>query len=385
MWQCAKCFGLERGVTDENEAMALILRERPDWKVRNERNTSFAKAQAEQMETFEMCSSKRKARTLTRRALDKVFAPVVHLITRKLRQLQNREELIGERKKLVDRLAVCADPVEMEKLLEEIEEMEAKVEAASKPLGFAGVQSEEERARWQMAAMYSDSWVVCKDSKGREMGGFTTFYLCRRQWAHVDGKDQEKNKCYSLILNKRWDIAGDDPLAANRWYCPLCTGKYHYGWGVLVEILVGTTVYYCLADAPPPDAEDLRAMIMEEQYCSPALPDGAATAGRPGSSAESPGCVATAGRPAATTPEELYNMIPVVYPRSMGLFEQATRADCAKSSADPWGCYKIKQEAYDFLLSLPRWPWDQLWTFATGEKWELAPKKSGKKSKKDRK
>ena len=58
---------------------------------------------------------------------------------------------------------------------------------------------------------------------------------------------------------------------------------------------------------------------------------------------------------------------------------KATPGDCANRGADPWGCYKIKEEAYDFLLTLPRWPWDQIWTFTTGEKWEMKPKEPKKK------
>ena len=155
--RCWICVSKSLQGASEAASRAWIVQNQPGAARREERNASFQHNQQNVMESFEMCSTKKKARVLTRKALNKVFAPVVHLIACKLRQLQDRGELLGERKALVERLRGTSDPQEMELVLTAIEDMEAKLAGTTEGLAFAHVQDEEEKARWRMAAMYSDS------------------------------------------------------------------------------------------------------------------------------------------------------------------------------------------------------------------------------------
>ena len=127
----------------------------------------------------------------------------------------------------------------------------------------------------------------------------------------------------------------------------MCTGKYRFGWGVVVQLMLENQCTYFLADAPPPDHEDLRCLAVEERF----------------------------GRQ-AKSPEELYRLLPTVYPQVNQVIRKARPEEVQTRPAD--GVFKIEAKAD--LFNAPRWPWDQIWSLATGEQWELQPKpkKKGK-------
>jgi hypothetical protein len=360
VFECASCFGRRRDIADPAVAQATIMKERPDWQAKGARRAEFEKAQNEVQETFDFLDTKKKVRTLARKALCKVFAPAVTVIARKLRQIEKRHLLMDERRDLVNRLERATSPLEMTALLDEIERIEQEVEKASAPLAFAKITDPFERARWLLAAQYSDTWTECKTKAGKVVAGFVTFYVCRRDYGY---EDQDRNgytfrsRCNSLIVNKRWDLTNPDPLAAGqRWMCPRCGGRYRFGWGVIVQVMTESKTYFLAADAPPPDQEDVRAGLIEEKY---------------GEKAESA--------------EELYQLIPTVYPQEApGFLRPAKPSDLQDSSSSANGVYVL--EDMPALDALPRWPWHQIWSFATGEEWakeELEPPKpkTGKKKK----
>ena len=208
-FECAQCYG-KRLNLDPSEALRKLLEARPDWKAKEDRRTAFAAEQANVMMTFQGLDSKKKAREVTRKALCKVFAPMMSIIARKLRQIMKRHEFMDERAALVQRLEQATDPSVMRTILDELERIEEAVEKASEPLAFSHVTDPFEKARWLLAAQYSDSWTEIRSKSGRVCAGFVTFYVCMRDWGYGE-------RCYSLIVNKRWDLLHkDDPLQAGQ-------------------------------------------------------------------------------------------------------------------------------------------------------------------------
>ena len=96
----------------------------------------------------------------------------------------------------------------------------------------------------------------------------------------------------------------DDPLlSGQRWYCPICEGKYKTRFGMVVELRdLDRTVYHALADCCDPDDRDLKALVLEDddRYKD------------------------------AKTPEDLYSMIPSVHPTEGQFIRKATPADFCK-------------------------------------------------------
>jgi hypothetical protein len=208
-WECPACWSRRHNMP-ENEGLKALLMARPDWREKQSRREAFSEAQKNILESVDGIDSKKRARTLTRKALCKVFAPMMSIIARKLRQISKRHEFMDERDGLVKRLEEATDPAVISGILDELERIEEAVEKKSEPLAFAHVVDPFEKARWLLAAQYSDTWTEIRSKSGRVCAGFVTFYVCMRDWGAGE-------RCYSLIVNKRWDLLHkDDPLQAGQ-------------------------------------------------------------------------------------------------------------------------------------------------------------------------
>ena len=90
---------------------------------------------------------------------------------------------------------------------------------------------------------------------------FRTFYICLSGGAEP---------CGHAILSDMWDSFHKGPLAnGQRWYCKMCTARYRQKWGVLCEVKLRGSLYYCMADVPDCGIEDAKRMIIDRNASSP--------------------------------------------------------------------------------------------------------------------
>jgi hypothetical protein len=126
--------------------------------------------------------------------------------------------------------------------------------------------------------------------------------------------------CLPAITSKMWDRKFKDLSATkNEWTCSVCCANYLTQWGVFVEIQIDGKIYCLRATIPDDHTLDIKAMDLERK-----LKEG-------------------------FTPQELYDAIPVVAPKTTQYIE--TR-DAAK------GLYRLIN--MDSYLALPQWKWAQV-------------------------
>ena len=116
------------------------------------------------------------------------------------------------------------------RLVMEIDEAEKNFMSLCEPLAFGDkARNRKELFRFMSAADYSDGWMEVKTSKGRLVGGFSSFYICRA--------GHEFSKCNSLILNKDWVREPQDMMASRqKRKCCCCGTGYLREFGMVVEI-----------------------------------------------------------------------------------------------------------------------------------------------------
>ena len=74
----------------------------------------------------------------------------------------------------------------------------------------------------------------------------------------------QTERCHAVISSASWERRHEDPLAdKQRWYCPNCGARYKCGFGVLVEFLEKGQTYYCKAEFPEQDIQDMKWMSVE--------------------------------------------------------------------------------------------------------------------------
>ena len=169
-----------------------------------------------------------------------------------------------------------------------------------------------------------DGWF---DMNGSQ---FRSYYVCLG--------DDDENLCGTLILSDNLDTLLEDtlledPLAARqRWYC-MCGKRYQPKFGVLVEIVhrmgpgKAEMACYALAEHPPFNLKDLKAMAIQERFQN------------------------------LKTPQELYEALPKAKPLDRGVF--------LKPVAEKEGFYKFDVPMFK---SIPEFQWDQLFNLPETKK-----------------
>jgi hypothetical protein len=172
-----------------------------------------------------------------------IWRPAAKAIMLKAAQLQVRADHGDRHAKLCEELRTEENPWNIERLLEQIDEAEDAFLAASEAF-VDRAKDREELFRYRMAADCSDGWVEVKLSRGKLLGGFSSFYICRA--------GPEDEKCNSLILHKEWSRRHADILAPKqKWKCRCCGTGYLTKFGMVVEIRwVGGGASLSLAPAP---------------------------------------------------------------------------------------------------------------------------------------
>jgi hypothetical protein len=116
-----------------------------------------------------------------------------------------------------------------------------------------------------------------------------------------------RRKTVAAQLGHRSQSLGSFNLHATgqRWYCKLCCCNYFPRYGVLVEIILGTTACYCKASLPPCDLQHANVMRIDEDYKQ------------------------------YTTPEALLEALPNIKPPARGdFFKETTESGHYKFDAD---------------------------------------------------
>jgi hypothetical protein len=361
---CAACMSVEWACTLE-AALAKIRTERPDFAKKAARAQGFKDAMNKVQELYPVLTSHRAKRTLTRNFFSELFSDVMHCILRKAQVLRLREEVHEEYRIIIDRLAATTDKDEAQRLVDELDKLEAKIDQHTLPLAFreqserivaaagpvsrlpAGPAADEEaiilkQFEFQMAADYSDCWIPLRLKDGKLSGGFNAFYICLS-----DG-----GKCSTIILSRKWDMMDPaNPLCfGQRWYCRSCGARYRPAFGQLVEIIAprtgvatagrsegGVDHFYALAPCPDTDDRDLKAQVVEHYHQT------------------------------AETPEQLFDQLPEVAPQVCSLIRKVktgpwrTGGEMKDERDNGDGCFKIVDVTT--LQALPMWSWKQIYNF----------------------
>jgi hypothetical protein len=149
-----------------------------------------------------------------------------------------------------------------------------------------------------------------------------------------------KKECCRVLPSKRWNRLHPDALATGqRYYCD-CGKKHQAGWGQLVEVKRMNEqnvleMFHMRSDVPPWDAEDVRAMYIEDNI-------------------------------QASTAHELFAKIKEVKPTT-----------CELIIPDPTSADIFMIRSYREFMALPEWSWWEIFTMvgATPPKWAKPPTK----------
>ncbi len=148
---------------------------------------------------------------------------------------------------------------------QEIMQRMERLELDDKFLAFA---SKPDQHAWILASSYSDSWTEILNSKGELIGGICSYWPC---FGNTRWGPKTYDPCCRVMPSKRWLRLHADPTQpGQRYYCVgSCKKRHQGGWGQLVEVKRMNErgqleMFYMRAEAPPWDAEDIRAMHLEE-------------------------------------------------------------------------------------------------------------------------
>jgi hypothetical protein len=312
---CMKCVAAETGVS-EQEARASVLAAPIAHKKQRYDNMMEGKAMAEaRIAGMDSCS-RSKRRELTMLVMVELFGPLSRFIIRKKKALERVHVDTVRHAELVKQLGDTTDFESESKIIAEMEKLEVSD-------GWLAFEKEVDQHAYIMASSYSDAWTVIRDSAGKVTGGVNSWYVCQAKTGPWDYVKDKATPCYRITESKKWDTLHDDPLKkGQRYYCS-CSAKFNANWGQIVEtssLNLATMVVeksYMKSDVPSWDAEDIRAMELEESIA----PRGA---------------------------RELYDKV-----------KEIKVALCAFIVKDPEGHHRLDgKEIYD---SLPEFKWKQLY------------------------
>jgi hypothetical protein len=277
-------------------------------------------------------ASNRMIKMLTRGEMHTLFAPLGGYLLRKKEALDLVCKDVEEHARLVN-LLQKATSMEQERLI--MDRMEA-LEVDDKYLAFAdkGV----DQHAWIQVCSFSDSWTTICDGAGNVVGGICSYYPClgNTRWGAIT-----YDPCCRVLPSKEWLRGNEDPAAPRQRYYCFCAKKHEPKWGQLVEIkrmnaTGGMDMWYMRAEVPPADAEDVRAMYLEDH--------------------EGKGC---------RTTKELYDKLKVVRPTVSSLVVP-----------DPTLPGQLMMTSKAEYMALPEFSWWEIFSFAgvSAPKWAKPPK-----------
>ena len=308
----AMSFDLARGnVQEEFQFLGVDLS-----KIGESNDQQDAAPNVEKMSNTQKKKEMRRRIKMKMETLKEFFGSIIHLIELKSQDMAAASKANKRLKAWLE--SKPGEGKDFDAWEEEGAENEAELlEAATfKQRSFKGYKDPKGMLR---AADYEDGWFNNDGSQ------FRSYYVCMG-----GGKE---NPCGTLILSDKWDTLLEDPLAEKqRWYC-MCNKRYQPKFGVLVEIVhrmgpeKAETACYALAEHPPFNLKDLKAMAIQEQFQN------------------------------LKTPQELYKALPKAKPLDRGTF--------LKPVAEMEGFYKFDVPMFK---SIPEFQWNQLFNLPETKK-----------------
>lgn len=216
-------------------------------------------------------------------------------------------------------------------LLAEIDRLDDKLFDAEGYIAFKARSAgdAELQKKFLRAAEYCDEMTAVRDKAGKVLGGVCVWFVCMSNY------DQG---CVTLTGSKRWLQKFPDALARKqKWACPYCHANYKASWGMIMEFtLLDGSRYYARSEVDD-RMMDLKAMALEERF-NP------------------------------SSPEELYDAIPEVFPYTGqgSLWRPATSQEVW--GQDPTGVFRCTvpgPKAY--MESMPWWKWEHVMCFFRGQ------------------
>ena len=306
-YTCFLCVMALKGL-EEAAARAYIAEHAGNADRKRSRVEAFAKAKQETREYYAVLGIEvagKKLYRLSRDTFQEMFESLSDMLVLKTRAVQVLADDMKEHKVFTEQLRVATDPAEIRRLVDAIDAL------ATKPDLVAYQTDRTEGQQWEMllASAYSDE--ICTMPGG---GYFRYFFICLgggTGW-----------RCLRMVPSKMWRKLFPEAawVPRQRWYCS-CATKYRAKFGVVCEAhrpKVG--LFYMRAPCPDEDIIDLRAMRLERD------------------------------NPHLTTPQALYDSLPVIHPSRTSLVEEVED-----------GIFKVKSEA-DFD-AMPHFEWQQVFTF----------------------
>jgi hypothetical protein len=323
-YRCFGCCASQWNVSIE-EARGRVMRDAGCADEKKARIERYKSAVRDVREFYPAMSSSKEIKMMAMKAVQSWFSGLGRFVLRKRAQMNRIVEDMDLHAKLCLELESCTNPVTINLLLDQLEQLAQPEES----LAYSHMTAAKQEAMIR-ASSYSDEWCEVRDSRGTLIGSVTSYYVCLNSNAH---SASSYGCCLKVIPSKDWSRAGAAPELARRWYCTDCEMKFRASWGQVVivntvdEHTLQPVRYYLRAEVPPWACEDIRAMTLEE------------------------------ARPHLQDPKSLYESLRRVVPQKDNLIVQ--RPGCKED-----GRYFVSKSMLD---GLPFFDWHQIFKLAGTE------------------
>ena len=321
-YHCSECKAKEWDCT-VGEAQRRIIDEKPSNKRRAERARKFKEADEQAAVDFPALTTKNKRRMITIASFCEVIEDLYEFIEAKRTVFRKRGQLLKEHQELLLKVEQCSTFEEMRVLSPQLLALQEQIEQQEEFLAFKSRGADQ--GDFCRAADYDDTWTVRYDSAGKVISALRSWWICLA--------GHETTPCCTLILAKHWNRKINKPdgewVKGQKWQCNCCNTKYKTTYGVLVEIIIKGTPYWCVAEEPG-EMRDIKYMRVERDNRN------------------------------VTSAKELFNNIKDVHPVTSDIMRPATPHECWYGSHE--GVYKIIN--LPELNKQPKWQWTSLMSYA---------------------
>jgi hypothetical protein len=258
------CFGCCASLWNVSieEARGRVMRDAGCADEKRARIERYKSAVRDVREFYPAMNSAKEINMMAMKAVQSWFSGLGRFVLRKRAQMNRIVENMDLHAKLCLELESCTNPVTINLLLDQLEQLAQPEES----LAYSHMTAAKQEAMIR-ASSYSDEWCEVRDSRGTLIGSVTSYYVCLNSNAH---SASSYGCCLKVIPSKDWSRAGAAPELARRWYCTDCEMKFRASWGQVVivntvdEHTLQPVRYYLRAQVPPWACEDIRAMSLEE-------------------------------------------------------------------------------------------------------------------------
>ena len=347
---CLTCFCKKEKVP-EKEGMYLIKAQH--IAADQSRAESYKHAREHVQEAFPMLGgTKSEKRQFVLDFMCTLYSPLIEIIRRKQEIMDSRQDIVEKITSKMDAWRTCTDPMEAGTLLQQVHELEDALEESKKEVAFRRFGPELQQ-QFLAASQYDDEWTRISDQAGR-LTVFRAYYICKGNGWRMGPTSEWLSGCNSMTVSKVWKKRWPDEAngqmsekTKQRWYCPVCGGRYKASWGMMIQIVTDFDTpkavdFNCLAEVPSFDIEDIKAMQHEKSLTH-------------------------------SNPMKFFKEIPDRLPcLASGVLRAATDVECQHAHVAEWALDDVKPKSYGVyvltepkaLEALPMFQWNQIFNFA---------------------